>query len=97
MARRVRGGLQLGDAGGDVRLVAIHGERALIVGECLGVVARLIAQPAQRREGPGVVRIDRQRFDELRLGLLGLAGFFEQPRELDLRLGRLSDWPRPNC
>ena len=85
----IRGGLQLRDAGGDFRLEAIHGERALVVGERLGVVARLIAQPAERRERPGVVRIDRQRFDELRLGLFGLAGFFEQPGELDLRLGRL--------
>ena len=80
--------MQLGDAGGHFRLEAIQRQRPLVVGQRLHVVARLIAEPAERRECPGVVRIDRQGVDELRLGLLGLADFFQQPRELDLRIGR---------
>ena len=94
---RAGGGLELRDAGRDFGLEAVHGERALVIGERLGVVARLVAEPAQRRERPRVVRIDRERLDQLRLGLLRLAGFFQQAGELDLRLGRIVDWPRPNC
>jgi hypothetical protein len=41
------------------------------------MIARLVAQPAQRRESPCIVRIDRQGVDELGLGLFGLADFFE--------------------
>ena len=93
--RRTDGALELGDAGGHFRLEAIEGERALVVGQRLHVVARLVAEPAQRGERPRVVRVDRQRVDQLRFGLLGLADFFQQPGELDLRVGRLRArrWP----
>ena len=85
---RADGALQLGDAGGHFRLEAVERERPLVVGQRLHVVARLVAEPAEGGERAGVVRVDRQRIDELRLGLLGLADFFQQPGQLDFRVGR---------
>ena len=82
------GALQLRDAGRHFRLEAIQRQRALIVGQRLLVVARLIAQAAERRQRPGVVGIDGEARPigpwPARPGpiLPGVA-------QLDLRIGRL--------
>jgi hypothetical protein len=87
--------LQLGDAGGDFGLEPVRRERALIVGQSLHVIALLIAEAAEGRQGAGIVWVNRKCTDQLFLGLLLLARFFQEARNFDLGIGRLRIGVRP--
>lgn len=89
LARRRGCSLQLSNPGSHLGLESVLTQRPLIIGQRLHMIARLIAQPTQRRQCPGIVRVDGERIHELGLRLLGLVRFFQQSSQLDLWLRRL--------
>lgn len=94
-AHRSRCTLQLSDPSRHLRLKSVLTERPLIIGQRLHVIARLIAQPAERRQRPGIVWVDGECIHELRFRLLSLTRFFQQAGQLNLRLRRLRTVARP--
>ena len=74
---------------------AVQIVRLLVVGQCLGVIARLLAQARQGIPSPCIVLVDLQRFGQMDFGRFRVAEFFVQASQFDARFGILRIADRP--